>query len=345
MYSPYHRIVDRFGRPRQFLVIRERDCGLFSTVLQVLNTLLVIETHGLRRLPLVLLGQASVYFDPFGHEGRRNVWEYYFEPLIPDCSESLVLGLLGERAFALLESKRRQCEYARGYAEFPERVHTLRPLAECDWMNIAELDALMSPLDWAWSEAYYPTVDGQTLNWARPPVDRAAMASLVRRYVRPRQHVRGHAERLFNDALRGHPLIGVHVRGTDHDLAPWCGGDAAIEQYFAQIEDRLGAMGRRSSRIFLATDEQYVVERFAERFGDTVVYREQIRSVNGDERFGQGPTGQPVPGYVASSALARLNGEDAVVDYLLLSQCEVLVHNNSSLALVAAALVPDSISV
>ena len=66
----------------KLLVIRERDVGLFSTTLQVLNTLYLLEDRQIDRVPIVLLGSGLIYFQGDGYAGRQNVWEYYFEPVV-----------------------------------------------------------------------------------------------------------------------------------------------------------------------------------------------------------------------------------------------------------------------
>ena len=59
---------------------------------------------------------------------------------------------------------------------------------------------------------------------------------------------------------------------------------------------------------------------------------DSIRHQSG-EAAGQGPTGWIMPAYIAGDrGRAARNGEDAIVEYLLLSRCDHLVHNGSSLA-------------
>ncbi len=54
---------------------------------------------------------------------------------------------------------------------------------------------------------------------------------------------------------------------------------------------------------------------------------------HGGEAAGQGPTGWIMPAYIAANRdVAAKNGEDAVIEYLLLSRCDYLIHNGSSLA-------------
>jgi hypothetical protein len=48
---------------------------------------------------------------------------------------------------------------------------------------------------------------------------------------------------------------------------------------------------------------------------------------------GTGPSGWTIPGYLAENPdKAARNGEEAVIDYLLLSECHYLIHNGSGLA-------------
>jgi hypothetical protein len=87
-----------------------------------------------------------------------------------------------------------------------------------------------------------------------------------------------------------------------------------------------------TARVFVATDEQSSLDFLREAFGDRVVAIEGLRHESG-EAAGQGPTGWLMPAYSAADRdRAARNGEEAVMEYLLLSRCTHLVHNGSSLA-------------
>lgn len=330
------------GGSSSLLVIQERDVGLFSMVWQVLNTLYLLEDQKIDRVPIAAWGQGLAYFHPDGHEGRRTVWEYYFEPLVAGFSEDRVLSVLGARAFELLESKRKQLEHERGAVEFPDDLHWLRPLTDEDRSNIAEIDELVSAVDWTWTESFYPTVGGGQPAPFAIPSDRAA--DLIRRYVRPREHIRRKASELFEARLRGHYVIGVHVRGTDGLSDPGRPGTIPFGRCFQEIGRRLTAVGASRCRVFLATDEQYVVDLFQRRFGDELVLYDAVRSAKGAAPLGTGPTGQRIPGYIATDRdTARRNGDDAVVEFTLLTQSDFLVHNPSSLSAAARLYVPEGV--
>jgi hypothetical protein len=325
-------------------VIQERDVGLFSMVWQVLNTVHRLEARRLDRAPIAVWGQGLAYFHPDGHEGRRTVWEYYFEPLVAGFSEDRVLDVLGADAFELLESSRRRLERQRAIVDFPAKAHLVAPLTDGERSNIAEIGERTSGLDWAWTESFHPALDGR-----RPPpfaVPRDRAADLIRRYVRPRAHIRRKVSELYDARLRGHHVIGVHVRGTDGLDDPGRPSEIPFDRYFEEIERRVTTTGTSSCRVFLATDEQHVVERFQDRFGGALVLYDAARSPRGAASLGAGPTGQRMPGYIASDRdAARRNGDDAVVEFILLGRSDVLVHNQSSLSAAARVCVPEAVRV
>ena len=122
---------------------------------------------------------------------------------------------------------------------------------------------------------------------------------LFRRYVRPRDYIRALADAFFDRHLRGHYVIGVHVRGTD--WMAW--DDIPFAALFASIEARLAVVvGGRTCRIFLATDEAGVVDQFAQRFGDRLICYDTVRRAKSQARAATGPAKGPVPGYVAKSS-------------------------------------------
>ncbi len=66
---------------KNHIIITERDVGLFSLILQVINTLELIERKKINGVPIVIFGKRCTYFYHKGWKGKKTVWEYYFEPL------------------------------------------------------------------------------------------------------------------------------------------------------------------------------------------------------------------------------------------------------------------------
>src|SRR5690242_7986812 len=64
---------------RDALVIFSRPVGLFSLYLQVLGQ--VLRCRQANVVPIVYFNSRSLYWSDHGHNGARNAWEYYFEPV------------------------------------------------------------------------------------------------------------------------------------------------------------------------------------------------------------------------------------------------------------------------
>ena len=157
---------------------------------------------------------------------------------------------------------------------------------------------------------------------------------IVDGFIRPRAYILQKVDDFFARHMAGHHLIGVHARGTDatskQELRTFRQGSLVLSRYVAEIERLLDVQPR--AKIFVASDEQSSLNHLTKVFGHRVIAYESVRH-NGGEAAGQGPTGWIMPAYIARDRdVAARNGEDAVIEYLLLSRCHYLVHNGSSLA-------------
>jgi hypothetical protein len=185
----------------------------------------------------------------------------------------------------------------------------------------------------------HPLLTGATLRipfeWDDPSVPlRWEAKAILDSFVRPRPYILQRARVFFARHMAGHYLIGVHARGTDatspHELRPFRQGSLVLTRYCGEIERVLAF--HPHAKLFVASDEQSSLRHLAAAFPGRVIAYDSIRHESG-EAAGRGPTGWIMPAYIAGDrSVAARNGEDAIVEYLLLSQCDYLVHNGSSLA-------------
>ena len=68
--------------PPRLHVICERDVGLFSLIQQVIAHIPWAGAE--KRVPIAFFGDRCCYWTPDGYADRDTVWEYYFEPVMPD---------------------------------------------------------------------------------------------------------------------------------------------------------------------------------------------------------------------------------------------------------------------
>ena len=291
----------------RFHIICERDVGLFSLIQQVIaNVPWAIKED---RIPVVYFGENTCYWTPRGYRGRRTVWEYYFEPLVP-----------GYSAWSLPESIRKM-------------IHADRPSAN-------EMGHLIDGTSFV-SRHFgdHPGLSGMTLpipyQWDDPSdALRMTAKAIVDDFVQPRSYILHKVDEFFTRHMTGQYLIGVHARGTDatskQERRSFRQGSLVLSRYVREIGRLLS--GEPNAKIFVASDDQTSVDHLAGAFGARVISYDSIRH-RGGEPAGRGPTGWIMPAYIAGDRdTAARNGEDAVIEYLLLSRCDYLVHNGSSLA-------------
>jgi hypothetical protein len=288
-------------------IISERDVGLFSLIQQVVANIPWAIAEN--RVPIANFAGGTCYWTPNGYRGRDTVWEYYFEPLDP----------------------------AYPTARIPDPVKKLissdRPSAHEVGYNAGKHAFVSSHF------GDHPALRDATLlipyEWDDPsgPLRREAKA-ILDSFVRPREYILQKVRDFFTRHMAGHYLIGVHARGTDatskQEHRAFRRGSLVLSRYCAEIEGILEFHPK--ARVFVASDEQSSLRHLAAAFPDRVVSYDSIRHESG-EAAGQGPTGWLMPAYIAANRdVAAKNGEDAVIEFLLLSRCDYLVHNGSSLA-------------
>jgi hypothetical protein len=285
----------------------ERDVGLFSLIQQVIANIPWALREG--RVPIAYFQERTCYWTPGGYGDRDTVWEYYFEPIVPAFPVSSISA--GTRS---LIAARHPSAFEVGYYA-DERTFVSAHFGD------------------------HPNLQGKALSipylFEDPDETLRQMTStIIRDYVRPRPYIREKADCFYQRHFSQHHVVGVHIRGTDavsrEEVRPHRQGSLRLWKYAEHLEKFLRS--RPDALIFVATDTQSSLDFIKSAFGDKVVYYDCLRHQKGPAA-GEGPTGWILPAYIARDRdNAARNGEDAVVEYLLLARCQCLVHNGSSLA-------------
>lgn len=296
------------GAPRDVLhVICEQDVGLFKLFSIIIPHVQWARSEG--RVPVAYFGKRTCYWTPNGYRDRDTVWEYYFEPLVPAYPVSSIPASVRER-ITTGPPDMRVLGYAIGESVFVSS-HTS------------------------------PKRPNKTGGRISPRLRREASA-IIREYIRPREYIRVRAEAFQREHFAGRYVIGLHVRSTD---ALVDGGRYLRERrvdfprYFRCVARLLRS--HPDAVVFVASDAHACVERIRERFGDRVVSCDVARHEGGPPA-GKGPTGRIMPAYLTRDRdQAARNGEDAVVEYLLLCKVDHLIHNGSLLHRAVLLTVPE----
>jgi len=302
--------------PRGLHVISERDVGLFSLLQQVVANVPWALAEG--RVPVVAFGSRTCYWTPNGHRGSSTVWEYYFEPLVATHPSDRVPEKLRTRIAAEPPSAF-EVGYAAGRDSF----------VSCHFGDHAELSGATLSIPYEWDDP-----DHRLRRQAKEVLDR---------YVRPRPHIQREVRRFAARHMAGHHIIGVHARGTDavssKEVRLHRVGSLVLDRYLIEIQRRLDITP--TAKVLVASDDEGSVTFLREAFPGRVIAYDSVRH-RGGEAAGHGPTGWLMPAYIAGDRdLAARNGEEAIIEYLLLSRCDDLVHNGSSLARTVLLNAPD----
>ena len=288
-------------------IICERDVGLFSLIHQVIANIPWALTA--KRIPIVYFAHRTCYWTAEGYRGADTVWEYYFEPLVSGYPVAVI----------------------------PDHI---RQLIETNPPVIGEVGYAADASTFVCAQyGDHPRIAGQALPipYLHDDPDRELRdkaSRIIASFIRPREYVADKVEVFFDRYMAGSELIGVHVRGTDaispEEQRDYRRGSLSLQRYADAIRRLLERHNK--AKIFVATDDEASLDHLREQFGKSVIAYDSIRHVGGAPA-GKGPLGCIMPAYVAADrSRAARNGEEAVIEHLLLSRCNHLVHNGSSLA-------------
>lgn len=157
-----------------------------------------------------------------------------------------------------------------------------------------------------------------------------AMARMLKKYIQYNDETREYLEKQFNALLGNRKTIAVHYRGTDfnkgynnHPIP------VQVEQEIEKVRELM--QQKVYEQIFLATDENAMVERFRQEFGDKVkVYEDTFR----DDGSGES---------IAFSKAEREHhhyklGLEVLRDQYTLTHCDGIVCGYSNITFIARVM-------
>ena len=138
--------------------------------------------------------------------------------------------------------------------------------------------------------------------------------------------------------------LGVHIRGTDKRFERDDEENFSLRHYIRFIEkylqeDKTNCIAKwgkenikgHTAKIFLATDSEEVVQIIKKIFGNRAITYPSIRMSEYD-------SDTPIP---LSKLTGRQHGEEALIETILLSQCDALIGSDSNMSLSAAYMNPE----
>lgn len=140
---------------------------------------------------------------------------------------------------------------------------------------------------------------------------------LIQKYIHFHAHIHQRVEDFIDEHFKEERVIGLHFRGTDkRSEAP----RVPYEQVTETIQQLIQEQQLSEFQIFVATDEHKFLTYIQKKFPGRVIAISTLRSINQ----------RPIH---ISRQSPRQQGEDAIVDALLLSRCHTLIRTSSNLSL------------
>jgi hypothetical protein len=261
-------------------------------------------------VPIVCFGDNWPYWSADGYRGARNAWEYYFAPVSP-----LTLGeVFGRDEAYLTHCNIFDFDPARSVAnQNPRHVYDLSRRGH---VPVPSHVTVVNR---------WPAFDAGTRHVREDR--RAIVRRLIDEFIRVHPAITASVETWAARHLAGRQVVGVHVRGGEHDdeIEGWHAlAHAPLRLYFREVDAALDQ--RPEAGVLLATDTTRTLDAFRRRYGDRMLSYDARRS-DGD--------GAPHVDFGGP-----LVGEEVLIEGLLLARTQFLVHGISNLSTVALCFAP-----
>jgi hypothetical protein len=179
----------------------------------------------------------------------------------------------------------------------------------------------------------YKTLNDKELSkyghWGLDNLTRKRSFELIQKYFYLLPHIQEKVSALNEELFEGKYIIGVHYRGTDKVKSRRISYQevaANINKVIAQNKN----LHQGDYKIFIATDEDAFLDYMEANYTCPLVYLNVIRSSNG------------TPVHLNGSYSSNYQkGEDALIDSILLSQCDTLIRTDSNLSYWSTMLNPE----
>jgi hypothetical protein len=167
---------------------------------------------------------------------------------------------------------------------------------------------------------------------------RQAYNSTVLKWLEVTNHrVLETVRQISEQCLNGRFCIGIHRRVGVPALAALQkdGRIPSLESFIAAVESlssKLARQGTLDYAIFLATDDVKAVDVFQRRFGSGLIVRDNVQRTTSDA---------PEVHFRDWGHLSITDAEDVLIDTILLSRCNVMLHASSSVSTIASIMNPN----
>lgn len=174
----------------------------------------------------------------------------------------------------------------------------------------------------------------------------------MRAFVQLRPHLAQKIDGHYASHLRRFQVISAHIRHPSHGIEQPGARMPTVDLYCQRIREVMASNGldRRNARIYLATDQDTVVEQMVEEFGEMVVFAPdaarttkahdaKFNSLSTQERMREGFQIQHLTAADPSKWSIKM-AEEVLIDTFLLARGDHFVHVTSNIATAVSYINP-----
>lgn len=278
--------------------------GFFANFLQIINHLEWCMKNNF--IPVIYWAQETAYYDPKGYNGSENVWEYYFQPvsnLSRDPYDFIHLELYYHSEFSVLWF----------YAQYIDNLWKLPNDTPIKIIQLLDHSYSSTSFDWQ-----RPTigagipVDKNQKHLYDPAFRRLVKHEIIDKFIRLNPSIQEKINIFWTQCMQGKKTIGIHLRGNFLyneilDVPARC------------LLDHANEIGSSEYQYFIATDQQPLLDEASKTLMGPVIYYPFERGLK---------TSSPS----AAGQLTPKDGENVLIEALLLSRCDYLIHTLSQVS-------------
>lgn len=269
--------------------------GFYAEFLWVLNHLhCAVRTN---KTPVVYWDSSFAYYLNTGYNGSTNCWEYYFEPV------SSLSYKAGDHLYKLLfYPEDNPFTVLWNYDQY---IDNLALLKNEQGNKVLKVTSGKFPRG-----TQYPVGNQHLYN---ETFRKYVKEKLIDRFIRPKKQILDQVEFFYQRSMAGKKTIGIHLRGDFvWSEVPF------VPTRFLLSEANSYADG--NTQYFIATDQQPLLEEAKKGLKGKVIFFDA-------QRFNHSTA--PIAG---GSKLHPILGENVIIEMLLLSRCDYLIHTVSNVS-------------
>lgn len=287
-----------------------RDCrssGFFAEFLWVLNHIHWCIKNNY--IPYVYWGPIFAYYCPTGYNNSHNAWEYYFKQTsnirLPQTEGPFHRELCYEKDFTTIWE----------YNQYICNLRLLAPINNplCKIINThPEIQFKDNP--------QYPVPFGNT-HLYNLQFRRFVKDHLIEPYIQIQPCIQTKIDNFFLQNIAGKKTIGIHLRGKFIS-------NEVLTVPVEKICQEANLFAAQGYQFFIATDQYPLLEQAKKLLKGKVIYYKYPKAEYTTSPF-------------KSQQLNPQDGEDVLIEALLLSKCDYLIHTLSQVSTTILYFNPD----